>query len=341
VVVVGAVAGIGGRPEQPVVAVAVADLAAAAGAVAVVATVMLRRATVLLRLAGVRAALTRGTHVGAAALLADAFRDPRIRVGYPTDDGALVDRHGTPLPPVAPRRHRTALVDGQDVVAVLDLADGVPEHLVRAHAGPAMLTAMHNEGLERRLAHQVEILGESRRLLVDHLDAERSRLERDLHDGAQQELLDLAMEWRTLHAAAVATGEPGAAALAAHAERTASVLLGRVRDVAHGIHPAVLDGAGLEPALRHLADTAAEPILLHLRDCGPVPEPVARTAYAVAREAAHGGVDEMAVWREAGDLVLDVRTAAPLGAGVADRVAAAGGRSASSRDGWEVRLPCG
>ena len=88
------------------------------------------RAMLMRRLGGVRDALTLGSDLGAAALLAQALRDPRVRVGYPTDSGGFVERSGAPLPPVQPRRRRTVLLDQEQTIAVGHLVGVILHHLV-------------------------------------------------------------------------------------------------------------------------------------------------------------------------------------------------------------------
>jgi hypothetical protein len=119
-------------------------------------------------------------------------------------------------------------------------------------------------------------------------------------------------------------------------------LLRRLREVARGIHPAVLDGGGLVPALHQLADSSPAQFLLSVGDVGELPAADARTAYALARDATSGPVEEMALRYEPDDrcLVLAVESPAPAPQPVHDRAAAANASIIATPTGWEVRLPC-
>src|SRR6516164_5472010 len=109
-------------------------------------------------------------------------------------------------------------------------------------------------------ARQLEEPRASRARIVQTADAERRGLERNVHDGAQQRLLALSYDIRLARAAAQADGDtPAETALARAASQTRDVLE-ELRDLAHGIYPAVLAEAGVGPALATLADTAPLPV---------------------------------------------------------------------------------
>src|SRR5207253_4738718 len=116
-------------------------------------------------------------------------------------------------------------------------------------------------------------------------DSERRRLERDLHDGAQQRLLALSYDLRRLRVAAEANSDPEVTALLTSAGSEAQTAVSELRELAHGIYPAVLAEAGLAPALETLADDAPLPVEL-----GDVTQerhsaPVETAAYAAVAEA--------------------------------------------------------
>jgi signal transduction histidine kinase len=124
----------------------------------------------------------------------------------------------------------------------------------------------------------------SRARIVATADNTRRRIERDLHDGAQQRLISLALQLRTAQAAV-----PGEAdELAAQLDRLTTDLtdvVDELREFAHGIHPAVLAQGGLRPALKALARRCAVPVALAVRVDRRLPEPIEVAAYYVVSEA--------------------------------------------------------
>ena len=131
----------------------------------------------------------------------------------------------------------------------------------------------------------------SRARIVAAADEARRRIERDLHDGTQQQLVSLMLDVRTVQAdvrAVQATVPPELAelegGLARIAERAESVF-DHVREISHGIHPAILSEQGLTPALRALARRSAVPVGLDLRTGRRLPDPVEVAAYYAVSEA--------------------------------------------------------
>jgi GAF domain-containing protein len=127
-------------------------------------------------------------------------------------------------------------------------------------------------------------LDASRARIVATADATRRRIERDLHDGAQQQLLSLALEVRAAQAAAPPELSEHRAELAHVAEGLTTVLDG-LREIALGIHPAILAEGGLGPALKTLARRSPIPVELHVRVEERLPEPVEVATYYVVSEA--------------------------------------------------------
>ena len=207
---------------------------------------------------------------------------------------------------------------------------------------------------ERRLAEFTELLATaisnaeaqaeltaSRARIVTTADETRRRIERDLHDGAQQRLVSLALQLRAAQAAV----PPELGDLAAEFERAAVGLTDAVeelRALAQGIHPAVLAEGGLGPALKMLARRSSVPAKLEVRADGRLPEPIEVAAYYVVSEAltnaakhAEASVVEVDVEVADGALRVRVRDDGVGGAvfarrsglvGVKDRVEALGGR---------------
>jgi signal transduction histidine kinase len=203
-------------------------------------------------------------------------------------------------------------------------------------------------------------LSRSRARLVDAFEVERRRIERDLHDGAQQRLVALSMQLG-LARLELSDGSPAAVQVAA-AQQLAKETLAELRELIRGVHPKVLTDRGLAAAVGDAAGHAPVPVDLDLRLVGRLPDPVEMTAYfvvveALANVAKHSGASRAAVsaGMRAGRLVLDVRDDGRGGAdpgrgtgltGLADRVAAIDGTVAlSSPPGGptllHVELPCG
>src|SRR5207247_4521408 len=128
--------------------------------------------------------------------------------------------------------------------------------------GSAARLAVENERLQAEVLAQLEAVRASRARIVEAADDERRRLERNLHDGAQQRLLALSYQLRLAHGDAEAHGDATLAALLTASRAESQAALDELRQLAQGIHPAVLTEAGLEPALTTLAETAPLPVEL-------------------------------------------------------------------------------
>jgi signal transduction histidine kinase len=286
------------------------------------------------------------------ATLAQLLSDPSVDVAYPVDH-EWIDEQGRPVlaPTPAAGRALLTIARGGQIVAVVGHASGLDPELLASQVGAAARLAVDNERLAASLRARVRQLTESRARIVAAGDAARRRLERDLHDGAQQGLLAVSYELRLAAAAAPDDPrQPSVGSLMATIDRA----LAELRDLAHGIWPAVLVEAGLEAALRSLADDAPIPVTLD----GIPEERVASASEAAAylavtdalgRAATAGGTTLVVTGRRVGDtLRLEVRVPGPSLPGpwlrVDDRVGAAGGRSAVSVDAagtlLTVELPC-
>ncbi|MEN3264605.1 histidine kinase, partial [Pseudonocardia sp.] len=147
----------------------------------------------------------------------------------------------------------------------------------------------------------------SRARIVAAADAARRRVERDLHDGAQQRLVSLALHLRGTVTAAM---PPGAGELTAELDSVAAELggvLDELRELARGLHPAALADGGLRPALRTLARRSAVPVRLDVGVDGRLPEQVELAAYYVVAEALTNAA------KHADASVVDVRVATGQG----------------------------
>jgi signal transduction histidine kinase len=142
------------------------------------------------------------------------------------------------------------------------------------------LLRTHLAQLDAELRASLMELRASRSRLLEAGDAERRRLERDLHDGAQSRLVALAMLLRSAHRRA--DGE--LAEMLDRAQEELQTSLAELRELARGIHPAVLSERGLEPALQALASRAPVPVTVQA-EAERLPEPVETAAYFVVSEA--------------------------------------------------------
>ena len=133
------------------------------------------------------------------------------------------------------------------------------------------------------LTAQVHELQDARSRIIAAADAERRRIERDLHDGAQQRLVALALNLRMAEQRA-ASGDPAAGELVRQAGEEAQLALKELRDLARGIHPAILTNRGLPAALEDLASRATVPVEVTAAPDERLPDAVEAAAYFVVSE---------------------------------------------------------
>src|SRR5215207_1702084 len=244
---------------------------------------------VVLRAARARRRVSRlAAELGAApppgklrAALVAALGDPTVEVLYwLPGSGQYVDAEGKPRTP--PAAGTTAITRAGRPLAVIvhETAALDAEALERA-LGPAARLAIENEALRAEILSQLEQLRASRTRIVAAADDARRRLERDLHDGAQQRLLAVALEVRLTRARA--DGELGARLDRVGQELERS--FGELRELAHGIFPAVLTEAGLDAALATLADSAPLAVELGAITQDRLPAAVEAGAYVAVDEA--------------------------------------------------------
>ncbi|MFI8949165.1 sensor histidine kinase [Streptomyces sp. NPDC053750] len=247
---------------------------------------------------------------------------------------------------------------GAAVLGLLLLALGAYALGLTAGARAALTRVLLGTPREADLDARVVELARSRVRLVDAFDAERRRIERDLHDGAQQRLVALTM---TLGLARLDAPPGPLADQLAKAHGEAGRALEELRELIHGIHPKVLTDHGLAAAVDDAADRSAVPVDVRLVLPGRLPRAVEAAAYfvvceALANVARHSGADRAEVTGGHGDgrLFLEVRDDGRGGAeagagsgltGLADRVSVLDGRlSLSSPPGGptllRVEIPC-
>ncbi|MBD0280949.1 MAG: sensor domain-containing protein [Thermoleophilaceae bacterium] len=138
--------------------------------------------------------------------------------------------------------------------------------------------------VDPKLTAEVSDLRDARSRIIAAADAERRRIERDLHDGAQQRLVALALTLRMAEKRA-ADGDPDTAVLVRQAGDEAGLALDELRDLARGIHPAILTNRGLRAALDDLAARATLPVEIVAAPAERLPEPVEAAAYFVVSES--------------------------------------------------------
>jgi signal transduction histidine kinase len=219
--------------------------------------------------------------------LAEALEGTSLQFAYRVpDDGEYVDADGrrVALPSEGSNRVVIPLESGDEPSAVLiyDASLEGERDLVRAVLAAVALTH-ENERLAAELRAKVEELSASRARIVQSSDAARRRLERDLHDGAQQRLVSLALRLRILRSRV--DGNPEALRELEAAHKELDQALDELRELARGIHPSVLSDRGLDAALEGLAHRAPLPVELEGTPGGRLPERVESAAYFVVAEA--------------------------------------------------------
>jgi signal transduction histidine kinase len=288
------------------------------------------------------------------AALAEALGDPSLALAYwiPVSE-RFVDAEGRPLT-LRDGAWTEVELNGRRVGAIVhDPALADEPQLVDA-AGAAAALALENQRLSAELRARIDELRTSRARLVEAGDAERRRLERNLHDGAQSRLVALAMKLRL--ARARAKDRPEIAELLDESSTELQASLDELRELARGIHPAVLTDRGLGPALESLASRTPVPVEIAGDVPDDLPPPVATAIYFVASEALtnvakYAGAEHatLTVRRVADTVVVEVADNGIGGAdiasgsglrGLADRVAAFDGRlqvHSPSGDGTRLR----
>jgi signal transduction histidine kinase len=280
----------------------------------------------------------------AAALrssLAASIGDPGLVLVFGRDDGTVIDAAGQPAGGPAPPGAAAAAVRraGRTVAEVRYRAElAGAEQLL----GPALRSAglaLEHVAAQARLRAELADLAASRRRIIEDGDAERRRLERDLHDGAQQRLIGLQL-FLQLAANDAPAGQSGTYLAAREAVGAA---LADLRDLAHGIHPAALTDDGLMTGLRTLGNRSLVP--LSVEGPGPAARSLAAeaAAYRLVGYAAHtaGQLDgrpalRVTVHGDAAELRVQIEAdavgeapAAQIMMRADDRIAAADGRAAA------------
>jgi signal transduction histidine kinase len=287
---------------------------------------------------------------GLRSVMAKALGDPTLDIAYAIEgDDQWVDADGRLVAHPEPADGRAVTLISRDGICMAALVHdpALDEALVRASAAAAGM-AIANERLRAEVRAQLEEVRASRQRIVEAGDRERRRVERNLHDGAQQRLVTISL------ALAMMRDRPSLdPSVAAALEQTAAELkraIDELRELARGIHPAILTEEGLGAAVESLADRSPVPVRLTSGFDGRFAEPVEATAYYVVSEAlanvakyANATVASVELARRNGLVRVEVADDGIGGAsveggsglrGLQDRVAAVGGR-------LEVRSPPG
>jgi signal transduction histidine kinase len=296
--------------------------------------------------------------------LSDALGDRSLALAYwSRGSEKYVDSHGQPVELPSGSRSRACTEierEGVPVAAIIHDAVLLDEPgLVRA-AGAAAALALENERLEAELKARVAELQVSRAKVIEVGMAERRALERNLHDGAQQRLVALSLQLGLAQSKLRADPDTAERILEGARVELASALE-ELRELARGIHPAILSDRGLSAALEALAGRAPVPVEIEIVPEDRMPMPVEAVAYFVVAESltnmakyAHAEHASVRVLRENGYAVVEIEDNGIGGAdpaagtglrGLADRLAALDGRLevvSPPGEGTTVRakIPC-
>lgn len=294
--------------------------------------------------------------------LARALGDPDLDVAFWLPERqAFADASGRAVELPRDRAVTNIEHDDEPVAALIHDRSLLDEpELVEAAAAAARL-ALENARLQADMRAQLVHVQQSRARIVTAADEERRRIERDLHDGAQQRLVALALQLRTAQRQlASGASDPEVDALLASAVEELQAAVIELRELARGVHPAILTEEGLGAALESLAVRSPVRVDLEVVD-DRLPPQIEATAYFVACEALanvvkHSRASSVAVTlsRRNGILAVEVADDGVGGAqpvngsglsGLADRVEALGGTlRIDSPDGGGTRvvaeIPC-
>jgi signal transduction histidine kinase len=298
---------------------------------------------------------------GLRDVLAGLLADTGLALAYPVGEPPRhVSADGQPAD-VEPGQGQevTPLVRGGQTVALLRHRAGLLDDpgLAREVAAAARL-GMENERLQAEVLAQLEDLRAAQARIVAAGDAERQRVERDLHDGAQQQLVALSLALRLTRPGSGPAGAPRLNGLIDQADCELRQAIGELRDLAHGIYPAVLADEGLAAAVQALTESSPIAVTIgHLTE-ERLPSPAEAAGYFLIAEASHlaaqAGAESLTVDTEleGGKLLVTITGHGPSGheleAGlcdVADRVGALGGRlrtegAAGSAITVRAEIPC-
>jgi signal transduction histidine kinase len=244
---------------------------------------------------------------GLRDVLAGVLHDRSLVLAYPFADGSLADAR---CRAVELTGEITPIVRGGQQVALLSHRPGLlAEPALAEEVAAAARLALENERLQAEARFQLEELRASRFRIVQSGDAERRRLVRDLHDGAQQRLVTLSLALRLARARLGRDPELALAGRIDQAEAELRAALADLRELAQGIFPVILAEEGLSAAVEALAEAAPIPLEITTLPDERLGSSVEATAYFVVSEAVRrcaAGTLKVSAARRNGRLVVEV-----------------------------------
>jgi signal transduction histidine kinase len=289
------------------------------------------------------------------AAMAASIGDPDLALVFLREDGSGIDAAGLPAGAAAHLSAVMRLSRGESAVAEIrylaDLADASHQLVAATRAGRL---AIEHVAAGARLRAELCDLDSSRRRIVEAGDAERLRLERNLHDGAQQRLIAL----QVLLELAALTAQPSVRASFTAAQREVGAALEQLRHLAHGIYPAALADGGLKLGLRMLAETSPVPLVVEARDLRRMHGAVEAAAYRIVADTVHAAgrhnsrSEVTVTLSDSGKVLrarllakgLDEATGKLILAGARDRISAADGTVTLTTSGGQLTIeaviPC-
>jgi signal transduction histidine kinase len=222
------------------------------------------------------------------AVLARSLGDPDLDVAYPlSDPERFVDAKGTTVDRAAREgRAETPLVRRGETVALLLHRQGLlDDPAVVDELLAATRLALENERLQAEVLAQLKDLRASRARIVATGDAERRRLERDLHDGTQQRLVGLSLGLRLAVVQLGPDPDPNVRGVIDRADQRLRVAIDELRELAHGVYPALLTDEGLAAAVEALVERSSVPLAIDQVPEERFSSPVEAAAYFLIAEA--------------------------------------------------------
>jgi len=300
-----------------------------------------------------------GTLAGLGDALRAALGDPSLELMRSLPGGAWMSESGRTIDRLEPGAGRvvTAIGGGERPLAAIIHDPALRDHPELLDAVVTVLRlALENERLEAEVREQLRSVTESRARIVGAVEQERRRLERDLHDGAQQRLVAVALRLQEARSAADTATVPSELRrrLDAIAEEL-GLATHELREFARGIHPAILTDEGIGPAVASLARRSAIPVDVRVELEGRLPMAIESTAYFTVAEAltntqrhAQANLATVRLSQRDGEVRIEIADDGRGGAdpargsglrGLADRVTALGGTFAvTSEDGQGTRI---
>jgi signal transduction histidine kinase len=219
--------------------------------------------------------------------LAEALDDPSVDLLYRSSDGQWLDTRArmVTLPAADAERAYTVISDGDSEVAAILHDDALRDHRDFVHAvGGLALVVLANQRLTGQVEQSLQQARRSRERILAVADEERRRIERDLHDGAQQRLVALRIKLELASERSVQEHLPDADQLHQLSEDVGDAL-DEVRSLATGVYPALLVDCGLEEALRSISRRSPLPASVAAHGVGRFPQPVEAAVYFCCLEA--------------------------------------------------------